>query len=76
MKKPSKQVQEMGPYISLLFRIGVGMFLSIFSGFGLGLVLYRYWIQQIWILFLGMAVGLVLGFVFLFKEIQKGVLNE
>ena len=72
---PKQNMNDMGPYFSMLIRLGLGMFLSIFTGFGIGLLLYKYCIDHIAVLLLGIGLGLMMGFTYLFKEIQKTIMG-
>ena len=62
---------EMGPYLQLLFKLGLSVCFSILFGFGLGLFLEKKFPKGGLFLLLGIGLGVLMGFVLLFKEIMN-----
>jgi len=66
-----KNKEELAPYLSLLSRLGIGMFLCIAFGFGVGLFLDRQFQKGGIFIIAGLFLGLAMGFIYLFREIQR-----
>ncbi|RAP33349.1 hypothetical protein DID77_03155 [Candidatus Marinamargulisbacteria bacterium SCGC AG-439-L15] len=65
---PKKDYGEAGKYLSLLFKLGFSMCLSIFLFFGLGLFLDKKFNTKGIFISIGVFLGIAGGFYFVYKE--------
>ena len=70
MKKDELKKTGTGKYFSLLIRLGMSMVLSILCFFSIGLYLDRLLGTGVFV-FLGVILGLIIGFYLVYREIMK-----
>lgn len=67
----AKDQEELGKYFNLLLKLGIGICSSILFGFALGYFLERQFESNGIFLLLGIGLGIVVGFMLLFREIKQ-----
>ena len=63
--------QELTKYLHLIIKIGSGVLTSILLGFTIGLLLDRYFQLRGIALMIGVLLGVVIGFVWIYREVMK-----
>ncbi len=67
----NKEQEELGKYFNLLLKLGIGICSSILIGFALGFFLEKQFGSNGFFLLLGIGLGIVVGFMLLFREIKQ-----
>ena len=63
--------QELTKYLHLIIKIGSGVVSAILAGFLIGLMLDRHFELNGVPIFIGVIVGVILGFIWIYREVMK-----